>query len=83
MFGFYLVHREVVICSSSRSIVLSAMITAFLSLSLLLTADMPLMITAGPSMVGVPPPGGMVPPGMMPGAPTAFPGQQPGFYGQY
>ena len=45
--------------------------------------DMPLMITAGPSMVGVPPPGGMVPPGMMPGVPTAFPGQQPGFYGQY
>ena len=49
----------------------------------ILTADMPLMITAGPSMVGVPPPGAMVPPGMMPGAPTAFPAQQPGFYGQY
>lgn len=45
-------------------------------------ADMPLMITAGPSMAGIAPPG-MVPPGVIPGGATAFPPQQAGFYGQY
>ena len=64
--------------------------SSFTSLSLSLshthipTADMPLMITAGPGIGVVPPPAGMVPPGMMPpGAGVPYGQQQPGFYGQY